>query len=61
MAKFEVWDKVKVIKGPLKGETGVVIGFSNLNMRYVVIVRRDNPRARDKSVGFRQRELKNEM
>ena len=39
---FKVWDKVVVVKGRLKGETGVVIGFSDLNMEHIVIVARDN-------------------
>ena len=49
---------VKIIKGRLKGETGIAIGESNLNMDYRVIGFRDNPRARDKIMGFNAWELK---
>ena len=55
--KYNLRDKVIVIKGPLKGETGTVIGETNLNMDYRIIVCRDNPRARDQNVGFYREEL----
>ncbi len=58
MSEFNVWDRVEVVKGRLKGEKGVVQGFSDLNMRHVVIVRRENKRARNKTLGFRSDELK---
>ena len=55
--KYNLWDRVVVIKGRLKGETGTVIGETSLNMDHRVIVRRDNPRARDKNMGFYRSEL----
>ena len=58
MSDFKVRDKVVVTKGRLKGETGTVIGFSDLNMEHVVIVRRDNQRARNNSLGFSANELR---
>ena len=58
MSAFKVWDKVIFVKGRLKGETATVIGFSDLNMEHVVIVQRDNPRARSTQYGARQNELK---
>ncbi len=45
-------EPVRIIRGRLKGETGMAIGDTNLNMDYRVIVFRDNPRARNKTMGF---------
>ena len=59
MSDFQLWDKVRVSKGRLKGETGTLIGETNLNMDHRLIVRRDNPRARAgyKTMGFHKDEL----
>lgn len=54
---MEIYDKVVIVAGRLKGETGTVIGYSDLNMEHKIIVRRDNQRARNPSMGFRQDEL----
>ena len=51
------FDKVSIIKGRLTGETGMVIGTSDLNYDHVIIVRRDNPRARNTIMGFKRHEL----
>lgn len=60
MSDFKVGDKVTIIAGRLKGETGVVIGETNLNMEYRIIVRRDNPRARDGVLGFEPHRIQKE-
>jgi hypothetical protein len=52
MSKFTVGQRVRIIGTRLKGETAEVIGDSNLNMNYVVVVRRDNPRARKPILAF---------
>ena len=54
---MELWDKVIISKGRLKGEQGIVIGFSNIGMDYKIIVRRANQRARNKIMGFSEDEL----
>lgn len=54
---MRVHDKVVIVSGRLKGETGWVIGFSNLNMEHKIIVHRDNQRARDPVMGFARNEL----
>ncbi len=54
---YKVFDKVVILSGRLKGETGVILGITNLNMEYLIIVRRDNKRARIDSMGFRPREI----
>ncbi len=54
---YKMFDKVVICKGRLKGETGVIIGTSNLNMRFVIIVRRDNKKARDVTMGFKPCDL----
>lgn len=56
--KYCLGDKVEIIKGRLKGETGKVIGKTNLNMDYRIIVLRDNNRARDISLGFYPEQLR---
>ena len=56
--KRETRIKVEITKGRLKGETGMAIGDTCLNMDYRVIVFRDNPRARDKILGFSPGALK---
>lgn len=55
--KMKIHDKVVITSGRLKGETGWVIGFSNLNMEHKIIVHRDNQRARDPVMGFTRKEL----
>ena len=50
MSKFKYGDKVKIIKGRMKGETAKVIGESNLNMEHIVIVWRNQGRKR--TMGF---------
>lgn len=50
-------DKVAIISGRLKGETGTVIGTSDLNMEHTIIVYRDNQQARRPVMGFREDEL----
>ena len=47
--------KVRITKGRLKGETGTAIGDSNLNMEYVIIISRDNKKARNPIMGFAPR------
>lgn len=50
--KYKRGVKVEITKGRLKGETGIALGETNLNMDYRVIVLRDNPYACDKIMGF---------
>jgi ribosomal protein L24 len=54
---MKVHDRVVIIFGRLKGETGWVIGFSDLNMEHKIIVHRDNQRAREPVMGFNKDEL----
>ncbi len=49
---FVYGDRVVIIKGRLKGEKGKVIGESNLNMEHVIIVSRENKKARNPVMGF---------
>ena len=56
MAKFPMRSRVVICSGRLKGETGTVIGETNLNMHYRLIVCRD--KGRDKTMGFEPRELR---
>ena len=55
---MKLWDKIIIIKCRLKGETGFVIGFSDIGMDYKIIVRRSNQRARNKIMGFSEKELR---
>lgn len=50
-------DKVVIISGRLKGETGIVVGTSDLNMEHTIIVRRANQRARNSNMGFSKEKL----
>ena len=56
--KYNLGDIVIITKGRLKGERGTVIGETNLNMDYRIIVSRHNKRARDKTMGFYRDELR---
>ena len=57
---MKINDKVVIISGRLKGETGTVIGFSNLNMEHKIIVSRKNKKARMPVMGFSVNELAQE-
>jgi ribosomal protein L24 len=54
--KYKIFldDRVKITKGRMAGETGTVIGETNLNMNHLVAVRRDNLNARKGIVWLRQ-------
>lgn len=54
---MKVNDKVVIISSRLKGEMGVIVGFSDLNMEHIIIVSRDNQRARNPLIGFAKNEL----
>ena len=54
---FVVGDRVVICKGRLKGETGKVIGESNLNMEHKIIVHREKGRPGHKVMGFARTEL----
>jgi len=55
---MKLGDKVLIIKGRLKGETGTVIGWTDLNMDHMTIVCRHNKRARDKTIGFYKNQMR---
>lgn len=54
---FVFGDRIVICKGRLKGETGKVIGESNLNMEHKIIVHRDKGRAGHRVLGFARKEL----
>ena len=54
---FVFGDRIVICKGRLKGETGKVIGESNLNMEHKIIVHRDKGKAGHKVMGFARNEL----
>ena len=54
---FVFGDKIVICKGRLKGETGKVIGESNLNMDHKIIVHRDKGRVGYRVMGFAHNEL----
>ena len=54
---FVFGDRIVICKGRLKGETGKVIGESNLNMDHKIIVHRDKGRVRHRIMGFACDEL----
>ena len=54
---FVFGDRVVICKGRLKGETGKVIGKSNLNMEHKIIVHRDKGRPGRRVMGFACEEL----
>ena len=56
-AEYKYGDKVEITSGRLKGESGTVIGETNLNMNHLWIVRRHKRRVRNKQMGFRTDEL----
>lgn len=58
MRDFKLGDKITITRGRLKGEKGVIIGTTNLNMWFRYIVRRKNKKARDKIMGFTRKELR---
>ena len=53
---MEIFDKIIISKGRLKGQKGVIIGTTDLNMSHKFIVRRK--KGRDKIMGFKQDELR---
>ena len=55
---MKIGNKVIIAKGRLRGEMATIIGTTDLNMEHRLIVRRHNPRARDKIMGFNQADLK---
>ena len=55
---MKIGNKVIIAKGRLRGEIATIIGTTDLNMEHRLIVRRHNPRARDKIMGFNQADLK---
>jgi len=57
MLKYKYGRRIVICKGRLRGEKGKMIGETNLNMEYRIIVLRDNPRIRDKIMGFYRKEL----
>ena len=57
MRKYKYGDKVVIISGRLKGETGTVIGETNLNMNHLWIVQRHRRGIKNKQMGFRTSEL----
>ena len=57
--KIFLWDKVAVLKGRLRGETGIAVGERiTSNYGHVIAMRRDNPKARKKDVWFLASNLK---
>ncbi len=54
---FVFGDRIIICKGRLKGETGKVMGESNLNMEHKIIVHRDKGRAGHRVMGFACKEL----
>lgn len=50
-------DRVKITKGRLTGETGTIVGETNLNMNHLFAVRRDNPKARKRDAWLSRRAL----
>ena len=57
MSKYKYGDEVEIISGRHKGETGTVIGESNLNMNHVFVVHRHKKGVRNKQMGFSPLEL----
>lgn len=54
---FVFGDRIVICKGRLRGETGKVIGESNLNMAHKIIVYRDKGKTGHKVMGFAPKEL----
>jgi len=52
---MEIGDKIRISKGRLKGQKGVIIGTTDLNMNHRIIVRR--VKGRNKIMGFRPDDL----
>ena len=57
LTEYKFGDRVEIISGSLKGETGTVIGETNLNMDHLWIVRLEKKGIRNKQVGFHTWEL----
>ncbi len=56
---MQIGGKITISKGRLKGQEGIVIGTTNLNMYHRIIVRRK--KGRNKIMGFRPDELRPEI
>lgn len=52
---MKIGAKIVITKGRLKGERGIVIGTSDLNMEHKIVIRRE--KGRNKIMGFRRDEL----
>ena len=59
MKEYKYGDKVEIIFGRYKGETGTILGESNLNMDHVWVVHRHKKGVRNKQMGFEPSALMN--
>jgi len=57
MAKYKYGRLVIINKGRLRGEEGKMVGETNLNMDHRILVYRYNPRARNKVMKKKKKEL----
>ena len=55
--EYKYGDNVEITSGQLKGETGTIMGKTNLNMNHLWIVRRHKKGIRNKQMGFRTDKL----
>ena len=57
LTEYKFGDRVEIISGRLKGETGTVLGETNLNTDHLWIVRREKKGIKKKKMGFHTWEL----